>query len=58
VSDATIRSITLETSIMLLEVSFALLDPSFMMFIVQASLAFVTYNHNMFIAQATGLQQG
>jgi len=43
-SDATICSATLESSTILLEVSFTLLDASFMIFIVQASPTIVTYD--------------
>ncbi len=38
---------------MLLEVSFSLLDKSFMMFMVQTSLMIITYDHSMFIVQVT-----
>jgi hypothetical protein len=54
VSDATILSITLKLSIMLLEASFMLLDTSFTTFIVRATVAtIVNYDHNMLIVQAT-----
>jgi hypothetical protein len=53
-SDATIWSVTLELSIMLLMASFTLLEASLMMFSVQASLTIVINNCNMFIAEATG----
>jgi hypothetical protein len=45
--------ITQESSITLLEVLFTLLEASFMMFIVQASLMIVIYDRNMLIAKAS-----
>ncbi len=44
---STIWSITLESSIMLLEASFTFQETSFMMFIVQASLTIVTYDSHL-----------
>jgi hypothetical protein len=39
---------------MLLEASFTLLEVSFVIFIVQASLTIITYNCEMFLVQAIG----
>jgi hypothetical protein len=44
-SDAKIWSVTLESSMKLILVSFTLLDASFMMFIVQATKSGITYDH-------------
>jgi hypothetical protein len=38
---------------MLLEASFTLLGASFVVFIVQASLMIISYNHKMFVVLAT-----
>jgi hypothetical protein len=54
-SDTRIWTVTLELSIILLDVSFTWLEVSFMMFIVQASLTMAIYDCNIFMAQATGL---
>ncbi len=53
-SDATIPSITLESSITLLEASFTVLKMSVVMFKGQALLMIVTYyNHYLRVVQAT-----
>ncbi len=49
----TIWSITLGASIMLLEVPVTYPKASLTMFIIQVSLMIATYDHNMFIIQAT-----
>jgi len=56
-TDATIWSSTLQSSIMPLEASFTLLEPSCMMLIVKASLIFITHGCNMFIVKVTGCIQ-
>ncbi len=43
----TIWSVTLELSVMVLEVAFTPLEASFVMFILQASLTIVTYDHRI-----------
>jgi hypothetical protein len=57
-SDATIWSVTLESSITLLEVSFLLLEASFIVFIIQVSLTIAICDHKVLIVKATGLYLG